>query len=52
MRLDRAAIPPIGQGLAVIASIHEKRAEQRAEIKEMGDMTEPPKERGRRFRDA
>jgi CPA2 family monovalent cation:H+ antiporter-2 len=35
----------------VIASIHEKRAEQRAEIKEMGGLSEAPKERGRRLRD-
>jgi len=53
LQLSEAVLTEIGLAVGpVIASIHEKRAEQRAEIKEMGDMTEPPKERGRRFRDA
>jgi CPA2 family monovalent cation:H+ antiporter-2 len=53
LQLSEAVLTEIGLAVGpVIASIHEKRAEQRAEIKEMGDMREPPKERGRRFRDA
>jgi len=53
LQLSEAVLTEIGLAVGpVIASIHDKRAEQRAEIKEMGDMTEPPKERGRRFRDA
>ena len=53
LQLSEAVLTEIGLAVGpVIASIHDKRAEQRAEIKEMGDMREPPKERGRRFRDA
>ena len=53
LQLSEAVLTEIGLAVGpVIASIHDKRAEQRAEIKEMGDMIEPPKERGRRFRDA
>ncbi len=52
LQLSEAVLTEIGLAVGpVIASIHDKRAEQRAEIKEMGDMREPPKERGRRFRD-
>jgi CPA2 family monovalent cation:H+ antiporter-2 len=53
LQLSEAVLTEIGLAVGpVIASIHDKRAEQRAEIKEMGDMREPPKERGRRFRDS
>ncbi len=53
LQLSEAVLTEIGLAVGpVIASIHDKRAEQRAEIKEMGDMREAPKERGRRFRDA
>lgn len=51
-QLSEAVLTEIGVAAGpVIASIHEKRAEQRAEIKEMGGLTEAPKERGRRLRD-
>ena len=36
----------------VIASIHEKRAELRAQIMEMGEMEQEPAQLGRRLRDA
>lgn len=51
-QLSEAVLTEIGVAVGpVIASIHEKRAEQRAEIKEMGGLSEAPKERGRRLRD-
>ncbi len=51
-QLSEAVLTEIGVPVGpVIASIHEKRAEQRAEIKEMGGLSEAPKERGRRLRD-
>ncbi|HLZ79909.1 MAG TPA: NAD-binding protein, partial [Sphingomonas sp.] len=51
-QLSEAVLTEIGVAAGpVIASIHEKRAEQRAEIKEMGGLSEAPKERGRRLRD-
>jgi CPA2 family monovalent cation:H+ antiporter-2 len=52
-QLSEAVLTEIGVPVGpVIASIHDKRAEQRAEIMEMGGMTQAPKERGRRLRDA
>jgi CPA2 family monovalent cation:H+ antiporter-2 len=36
----------------VIASIHEKRAELRKEIMELGQLEQEPPARGRRLRDA
>jgi CPA2 family monovalent cation:H+ antiporter-2 len=52
-QLSEAVLTEIGVAVGpVIASIHEKRAEQRAAIMEMGGMSEAPKERGRRMRDA
>lgn len=51
-QLSEAVLTEIGVAVGpVIASIHKKRAEQRAEIKEMGGLSEAPKERGRRLRD-
>jgi len=51
-QLSEAVLTEIGVAVGpVIASIHEKRAEQRAEIKEMGGLSEPPKKRGRRLLD-
>jgi CPA2 family monovalent cation:H+ antiporter-2 len=52
-QLSEAVLTEIGVAVGpVIASIHEKRAEQRAAIMEMGGMSEAPKERGRRMRDS
>jgi CPA2 family monovalent cation:H+ antiporter-2 len=49
-QLSEAVLTEIGVAVGpVIASIHHKRAEQRAEIMEMGGMSEAPKERGRRL---
>jgi CPA2 family monovalent cation:H+ antiporter-2 len=49
-QLSEAVLTEIGVAVGpVIASIHEKRSEQRAEIMEMGGMAEAPKERGRRM---
>jgi monovalent cation:H+ antiporter-2, CPA2 family len=51
-QLSEAVLTEIGVPVGpVIASIHEKRAEQRAAIMEMGGLSEAPKERGRRLRD-
>jgi CPA2 family monovalent cation:H+ antiporter-2 len=53
LQLSEAVLTEIGVAVGpVIASIHEERAEQRSAIKEMGGMAEPPKDRGRRARDA
>lgn len=49
-QLSEAVLTEIGVAVGpVIASIHEKRGQQRAEIMEMGGMSEAPKERGRRM---
>jgi CPA2 family monovalent cation:H+ antiporter-2 len=49
-QLSEAVLTEIGVAVGpVIASIHAKRSEQRAEIMEMGGMDEAPKERGRRM---
>lgn len=51
-QLSEAVLTEIGVAVGpVIASIHEKRGQQRAEIMEMGGMSEAPKERGRRLRE-
>jgi CPA2 family monovalent cation:H+ antiporter-2 len=51
-QLSEAVLTEIGVPVGpVIASIHDKRAEQRAEIMEMGGLEQAPKERGRRLRD-
>jgi monovalent cation:H+ antiporter-2, CPA2 family len=52
-QLSEAVLTEIGVAVGpVIASIHEKRSQQRVEIMEMGGMSEAPKERGRRLGDA
>ena len=53
LQLSEAVLVDLGMAMGpVIASIHEKRAELRAQIMEMGDMTEEPVQRGKRLRDA
>ncbi|USI72493.1 cation:proton antiporter domain-containing protein [Sphingomonas morindae] len=53
LQLSEAVLTEIGVPVGpVIASIHDKRAEQRASIKDMGGLAEAPRERGRRLRDA
>jgi monovalent cation:H+ antiporter-2, CPA2 family len=49
-QLSEAVLTEIGVAAGpVIASIHDKRAEQRAAIMDMGGMSEAPKERGKRM---
>jgi monovalent cation:H+ antiporter-2, CPA2 family len=51
-QLSEAVLTEIGLPVGpVIASIHDKRAEQRARIMEMGDLAHEPKQRGRRLRE-
>ena len=53
LQLSEAVLVDLGMAMGpVIASIHEKRAQLRAEIMEMGEMEHEPVERGRRLRDA
>lgn len=53
LQLSEAVLVDLGIAMGpVIASIHEKRAEQRAEIMALGQMEALPAERGRRLRDA
>jgi CPA2 family monovalent cation:H+ antiporter-2 len=53
LQLSEAVLVDLGMAMGpVIASIHEKRAELRAQIMQMGEMAEEPVERGRRLRDA
>jgi len=53
LQLSEAVLVDLGMAMGpVIASIHEKRAELRAQIMEMGQLAEEPPERGRRLRDA
>jgi CPA2 family monovalent cation:H+ antiporter-2 len=53
LQLAEAALVDIGTAMGpVIASIHEKRAELRAQIMEMGELEEEPTQRGKRLRDA
>ncbi len=53
LQLSEAVLVDLGIAMGpVIASIHEKRAEQRAEIMALGEMDALPVERGRRLRDS
>ena len=53
LQLAEAALVDLGMAMGpVIASIHEKRAEMRAQIMEMGELEEEPTQRGTRLRDA
>ncbi|WP_085219648.1 cation:proton antiporter [Allosphingosinicella indica] len=53
LQLSEAVLVDLGIAMGpVIASIHEKRAEQRAEIMEMGELAEPPKLKRRTLREA
>jgi CPA2 family monovalent cation:H+ antiporter-2 len=53
LQLSEAVLVDLGMAMGpVIASIHEKRAELRAQIMQMGEMAAEPVERGRRLRDA
>ena len=52
LQLSEAVLVDLGMALGpVIASIHEKRAELRQQIMEMGELDEAPPERGKRLRD-
>jgi monovalent cation:H+ antiporter-2, CPA2 family len=52
LQLSEAVLVDLGMAMGpVIASIHEKRAELRAQIMEMGQLAEEPPQRGRRLRD-
>lgn len=53
LQLSEAVLVDLGIAMGpVIASIHEKRAEQRAEIMEMGELAEPPMLKRRTLRAA
>jgi CPA2 family monovalent cation:H+ antiporter-2 len=53
LQLSEAVLVDLGMAMGpVIASIHEKRAELRREIMELGQLEEAPRERGKRLRDA
>jgi CPA2 family monovalent cation:H+ antiporter-2 len=53
LQLSEAVLVDLGMAMGpVIASIHEKRAELRAQIMEMGKLKEEPPQRGKRLRDA
>ena len=53
LQLSEAALVDLGLAMGpVIASIHEKRAELRQQIMEMGEMEKEPVQRGKRLRDA
>jgi monovalent cation:H+ antiporter-2, CPA2 family len=53
LQLSEAVLVDLGMAMGpVIASIHEKRAELRAQIMQMGEMSEEPPERGKRLRDS
>jgi len=53
LQLSEAVLVDLGMAMGpVIASIHEKRAELRAQIMEQGEMAEAPVQRGKRLRDA
>ena len=52
LQLSEAVLVDLGMAMGpVIASIHEKRAELRREIMEMGELEGAPPERGKRLRD-
>jgi CPA2 family monovalent cation:H+ antiporter-2 len=53
LQLSEAVLVDLGMAMGpVIASIHEKRAELRQQIMEMGELAAAPPQRGRRLRDA
>ena len=53
LQLSEAALVDLGVAMGpVIASIHEKRAQLQAEIKQEADLDKAPRLRGRRLRDA
>ena len=53
LQLSEAVLVDLGMAMGpVIASIHEKRAEFRQQMVEMGKLAEEPPQRGRRLRDA
>ena len=53
LQLSEAVLVDLGMAMGpVIASIHEKRAELRQQIMEMGEMEREPPQRGKRLRDA
>jgi len=53
LQLSEAVLVDLGMAMGpVIASIHEKRAELRKQIMEMGEMAKEPPQRGKRLRDA
>ncbi|MGI8611514.1 MAG: cation:proton antiporter, partial [Sphingomicrobium sp.] len=53
LQLAEAALVDLGVAMGpVIASIHEKRAQLQAEIREEAEMAEPPRLGGRRLRDS
>ena len=53
LQLSEAVLVDLGMAMGpVIASIHEKRAELRQQIMEMGQLREEPPQRGKRLRDA
>jgi K+:H+ antiporter len=53
LQLSEAVLVDLGLAMGpVIASIHEKRAELRQQIMEMGELAEEPPQRGKRLRDA
>ncbi len=53
LQLSEAVLVDLGMAMGpVIASIHEKRAEMRQQIMEMGELAEEPPQRGKRLRDA
>jgi len=53
LQLSEAVLVDLGMAMGpVIASIHEKRAELRAQIMEMGELDHEPPQRGKRLRDA
>ncbi len=53
LQLSEAVLVDLGMAMGpVIASIHEKRAELRKQIMEMGQLREEPPQRGKRLRDA
>ena len=53
LQLSEAVLVDLGMAMGpVIASIHEKRAELRQQIMEMGELDQEPPQRGKRLRDA
>ncbi len=53
LQLSEAVLVDLGMAMGpVIASIHEKRAQMRQQIMDMGQMDSEPPQRGKRLRDA